>query len=106
MNLKTSRFNRAIIFWSVCIPVRLYITMRAAKSNLRVHAAAVAFMWLSGRHSDELEGAFGGHAWWAGQRHAHGMLWAAYAATGRWEFLAMDTAGGAWNWLTSSQGLV
>jgi hypothetical protein len=100
---KTDKLNRALIFWSVCIPVRTFISYKAMKHTwLRAPAALIAYMWLSGSHSDAVEGAFGGHAWWAEERPVHGLAWGAYAATGMWEFLALDTAGGAINWFTTS----
>ena len=106
MNLKTDKSNRALLFWGVCIPVRIYLTMQAAKSQyIRIFAAGVAYNWLSGSYSESV-GAFGGHAWWANERRAHGLMWAAYAATGKWQFLALDSAGGAGNWLTSSHGML
>ena len=107
MNLKTDKANRALLFWGVCIPVRILITVRAMHDPyVRIPAAGVAYMWLSGSHSDAVEGAFGGHAWWAEERRAHGLLWAYYAATGYWQLLALDTACGGVNWLTSSKGIL
>ena len=102
MRVKTDKHTRALLFWSVCIPLRTLITIHADTQQwLRIPAAVMAHTWLSG-HASSLEGVFGGFAWWANQRHAHGLLWGAYAATGMWEFLALDTAGGAANWLRNS----
>ena len=44
------------------------------------------------------EGFFGGPAWWADLRPMHGKLWALYAATGKWQFVAVDTLAGAAAW--------
>ena len=67
---------------------------------LRVPAAVIAHSWLSGSISG-VEGFFGGHAWWAEERPVHGVLWAWYALTGAWQFLAVDTIYGANNWLAT-----
>ena len=91
--------QRAAIFWLVCIPVRTYLTHLARKRHplLRPFAAFIAFRWLQGLEVG-YEGFFGGPAWWADLRPMHGKLWALYAATGKWQFVAVDTLAGAAAW--------
>lgn len=94
----TSVTHRAVLFWTLCIPLRLYLA-RQAKDNpyLRAAAAVIAYRWLSGSETAHT-GFFGGKAWWADERPLHGLLWGAYAATGRDTFLYADVTVGALNW--------
>jgi hypothetical protein len=68
---------------------------------LRIPAGIIAWRWLSGRENGN-EGMFGGPTWWAAQRPLHGVLWGMYALSGKQEFLQVDTATGAINWLLQS----
>ena len=94
--------QRAAVFWLVCIPVRTYLTHLAHKRHplRRPFAAFVAFRWLQGLEVGN-EGFFGGPAWWADLRPMHGKLWGAYALTGKWQFVAVDTLAGAAAWKLS-----
>ena len=104
--LQLSSTSRAILFWSVCIPIRVQLTTLARTRNpklLRLFAAALGARWLSGGEVGN-EGAFGGPAFWADERVLHGALWAAYAlnlpnSEEAWKFLAFDTLFGAVNWI-------
>lgn len=89
--------RRAVLFWGVCIPVRAYLASRGNDPALRAAAVVMSYRWLAGLGAGH-KGAFGGPAWWAEQRPVHGLLWAAYAATGTARFLWADTAFGAANW--------
>ena len=99
----TSQKERDMFFWAGCMPARtglVYVAANAegdAKKVLRAGAAVVAANWLLGMQDSEI-GFFGGEAWWADLRKAHGLVWALYSATGDWRFLAADTAGGALAW--------
>ena len=93
--------RRAVLFWTICIPARVYLASRGDEPLLRAAAAVVAYRWLSGRESGHLVGFFGGPAWWADERPVHGALWAAYALSGSSNFLWVDTAFGAGNWILS-----
>ena len=95
----TSPTGRAILFWTVCIPLRLYLARQGDNPYLRAAAAVIAYRWLSGRETAHT-GFFGGQVWWANERPLHGLLWAAYAATGRDAFLYADVTVGALNYLT------
>ena len=99
MKLQLSPTSRAAVFWGICIPVRLYIVqlVRSGQAWIRVPASYIAWQWLSGRQVGD-EGVFGGVAWWAEERTTHGVMWGAYALTGMWHALALDTAYGAFNW--------
>ena len=79
------------------MPVRTFLATRGDKMWLRVPASVVAYRWLGGMENGH-EGMFGGPAWWACQRPAHGALWGLYALTGESMFLKIDTAFGAVNW--------
>lgn len=98
--------DRALIFWCGCMPARAAITYTASqvtdynKVLLRASAGAISSVWLLGL-ADSETGAFGGPAWWADLRKAHGVLWATYALTGDWRFLAADTVGGAIAWINN-----
>ena len=105
MGLQTRRY----IFWGVCIPLRSYLTYtarysRQARNITRTLAAVIAYRWLQGLEVGD-EGFFGGPAWWADSRKMHGQLWAGFAITGDWRFLAIDTAAGAANWFISGPGM-
>jgi len=95
-------------FWLVCIPLRAYLTYAARLSRkgrklLRVFALAISYRWLRGLEVGN-EGVFGGPAWWADSRKMHGQLWGAFAITGNWRFLAVDTAAGVANYFISGPG--
>ena len=93
--------QRAKLFWGVCIPVRTTIALYALSADrraLRAAALVIGGRWVAGWENGD-EGMFGGRAWWADERRAHGMLWLLYAASGRGEWLALDTVFGASNWL-------
>jgi len=94
------QLTRALLFWGVCIPLRLTIATNAGTLT-RVFAAVIGTRWLAGLENGN-EGLFGGPAWWADERPAHGALWSAYALTGARQFLFADTAFGALNWLSTS----
>ena len=97
MSFPLSAPMRGFLFWGVCIPVRLSLARRGDDPLLRAAAAVIGYRWLSGQQNGP-EGVFGGVAFWADDRPVHGMLWSAYAASGRNEFLYADTAFGALNW--------
>ena len=93
--------QRASIFWNVCIPLRAAIATYALGGNrrgLRVAALVIGGRWVLGMEVGK-ESYFGGPTWWADQRRLHGVLWLLYAAHGRGEWLALDTAFGASNWV-------
>ena len=58
----------------------------------------ISYRWLSGLEDGHV-GMFGGRAWWADERHLHGMLWGLYALTGDGRVLHADALFGAANWL-------
>ena len=97
--MKLSKESRKHVFWGVCIPTRLYLTQlgRERTPLLRPFAAYVAYRWMSGLQVGD-EGMFGGPAWWADSRKTHGKLWAGYALTEDWRFLAADVILGMVNW--------
>ena len=98
--------HRAAVFWLVCIPTRtaLALTAKTVQPNsegqrlLRLGATCISAMWVTGQVMN-VEGAFGGRAWWANQRRLHGVMFGGYALTGDWRWLASDAALGACNWL-------
>lgn len=95
---------RAAIFWGVCIPLRVHLARLALTGKrawLRLFALVIGARWLAGLENGD-EGVFGGPAWWADERRAHGALWLAYAGTARGEFLATDVTFGAVNWFRNS----
>lgn len=106
MAFKLSPNARALMFWGVCIPLRVRLTLLAKADNptlLRLFAAGIGVRWLTGGEVGD-EGVFGGPAFWAEERVWHGALWSAYALNipdkqSAWKFLALDTAFGAMNWL-------
>ena len=89
--------TRNVLFWSVCIPTRLYLASRGDDPTLRLIAAVVSYRWMSDLENGH-EGLFGGRAFWADERPLHGLLWGAYAVTGRSAFLYADTIVGIFNW--------
>jgi hypothetical protein len=93
--------QRAIVFWSVCLPTRLYFASTIARDYeqlSRLLALLVGGRWITGAEMS-VEGFFGGPAWWAESRRVHGALWLAYAALGDRELLYADVLYGALNWL-------
>ena len=95
---------RGLIFWTVCIPLRTMIATHVRGPVARGAAAVIGARWLGGLENGN-EGVFGGRAWWAEERPAHGALWLAYAVSADNSFLFLDTAYGALNWLlTPTQG--
>tara|TARA_Y100000385_G_scaffold267893_1_gene304439 strand:+ start:239 stop:565 length:327 start_codon:yes stop_codon:yes gene_type:complete len=90
--------RRTLLFWTTCLPTRLLIaeSARRGAQTPRLFAAVISYRWLSGIENKAV-GVFGGAAWWAGLRHAHGLLWGAYAALGDWRILLLDTALGAYS---------
>jgi len=89
-----------MLFWLVCIPLRLYLASLGDRAWLRVFAAAVGLTWLSGEPKTKI-GFFGGPAWWADQRPLHGALWMTYAVTGSSDALYLDALVGVFNWFTA-----
>jgi len=92
--------QRSLLFWAVCVPVRVAVCVRAARGEpgLRALAAVIGGRWLLGVERGHV-GAFGGPAWWAAERPVHGLLWSAFAVTGVNHFLVGDTVFGVCNWL-------
>ena len=92
--------DRGLIFWTLCIPSRLYLAI-LARSNprwLRIFASLVAYRWLNGLENSST-GWFGGHVWWAEERFFHGVLWGLYAVTGDAKLLEADVLFGMGNWI-------
>ena len=89
--------QRALLFWGVCIPLRAALAARPPP-YLRVAAVVIGGRWVLGLEDGHV-GAFGGRAWWADQRRAHGLAWLSYALTGDTRFLWADVVFGASNWL-------
>jgi hypothetical protein len=98
--MQLTQQQRTALFWGVCIPVRVSLVKlaRTPQPLLQLLAAAASVRWLSGTQTNTT-GAFGGPVWWADGRKVHGLLWASYAATGQWGFLALDTVLGCLAWL-------
>ena len=90
---------RTLLFWGVCLPVRWHLATLGDRLWLRAFAGVVGARWVLGLERGRA-GFFGGPAWWAEQRGAHGVLWLAYAASGERQLLQMDTAFGALNWFS------
>ena len=91
--------GRALVFWGVCIPTRMYLASRGNDPLLRAAATVISYRWLSGLE-DGHEGAFGGPAFWADERPIHGILWGSYALSGVSWFLWADTVFGGVNWIS------
>ena len=94
------RQYRNVVFWSVCIPTRLYLASVGDAAWLRLFAAVIGGRWLMGLENGN-EGVFGGPVWWADERALHGVLWTAYAGTGNNSFLFADVFMGAANWVAN-----
>lgn len=85
-----SRSTRRLLFWCVCIPVRLAIVAAIAAAALqgpewlRICAAAfclvvsTGFVWTAARGFDKGLG-FEGEVWWNHLRPVHAFLWLAAA---------------------------
>lgn len=94
--------SRDRLFWLVCIPLRGALSCHALTGErqwLRAFAAVVGARWVLGYEVGD-EGMFGGPTWWKEERRLHGVLWLAYAL-GLRPALALDTAFGAYNWVTT-----
>lgn len=105
-----SKEKRALGFWLGCMPARAGISYAASKVKgdtktlMRVGAAGLGATWLFDIKAPlEFGEQFQGPIWWKDQRKLHGLFWSMYAATGNWEFLAMDTLSGAINWLINEE---
>ena len=90
--------SRALLFWGVCIPTRIYLTTLGDHAWLRVFASLVAATWIR-NEGMSVEGFFGGPAWWADERYKHGLLWMGYAISGNVGWLQTDVMYGVYNWL-------
>ena len=102
MEYPLSEPQRNIVFWAVCIPLRMRIARSVTQEPwsqcvTRPFAAVVGARWLLGLENGD-EGMFGGPTWWADQRRLHGGLWTAYAVTGQSCYLWADVAVGVANW--------
>ena len=91
--------DRTILFWGVCIPLRLVIA-HSATPPLRALAAGISYRWLAGLETGRV-GFFGGPAWWADFRPLHGVLWGIFALSGDPRVLYIDAAVGAALWMKS-----
>lgn len=98
--MKINKNKRALVFWLVCIPTRVYLANVGDSVSLRTAAAVVGTRWLKGLENGN-EGFFGGVAWWAGERPIHGALWSSYAVTGNSNFLKADVIFGIANWFNT-----
>ena len=96
-----SATQRAVLFWSVCIPLRTYLATRGDVPWLRAAALVIGIRWVAGYEVGN-EGVFGGPAWWAKERPLHGLLLLLYASTGQSKYLKADTALGAANWVSNT----
>lgn len=92
---------RALIFWGVCVPTRLYLASLESTPILRGAAIVISSRWLLGYENGN-EGFFGGPVWWADERPLHGAFWLGYALTGNNRFLLADVGIGVANWLINS----
>ena len=90
---------RALLFWGVCIPTRVYLASRGNNPYVRAAAAVISYRWLAGLETAHT-GVFGGPAFWADERPIHGALWGSYAISGAPAFLWVDTVFGALNWVS------
>jgi hypothetical protein len=93
--------DRVLLFWGVCIPLRLALARYGDSSALRLFGLVIGTRWMVGLENGN-EGVFGGKAWWKEERPVHGAFWVAYGMTGSNKFLYTDTLFGAANWVTSS----
>lgn len=96
--MKLEPKQRALLFWSVCIPLRTYLSSLGDSEWLRIAAVVIGTRWVAGLEVGN-EGMFGGPAWWADERSAHGVLWLVYAYTGNSIWLKADVVFGIGNWL-------
>ncbi len=85
---------RTDLFFTVCIPTRFLVAFLGPP---RAIAAVVGGTWVGGLFNHGV-GFFGGRAWWANERWMHGVLWLAYAASGRKEWLVSDALFGVANY--------
>ena len=90
--------RRTRLFWLVCLPVR---TLIAYVGVPRPIAALVSARWLL--VDGPPVGFFGGVAWWAEERRAHGVLWGLYALCNDSRWLWADVVFGAANGLYEAQ---
>ena len=91
--------QRAVLFWGVCIPLRLSIASSIDRIPAgRLAAGLLGIWWLAGRETSHV-GFFGGPAFWREERPLHGALWTAYAVSGMPRWLYADAALGAVNWV-------
>ena len=101
MIMNLSLDQRRALFWTLCIPLRWTLASLGDHPLLRLYALAIGSRWVLGMEKS-VKGAFGGRAWWAKERRTHGILWLAYALTGRSVLLKVDTLYGMHNWIQKS----
>ena len=89
--------DRHLLFWGVCIPLRLHLAGLGDVQWLRIFASIIGTRWMLGYKNTHV-GMFGGHAWWSNERPLHGLLWSTYALTGNKLYLLADVWLGAFNW--------
>jgi hypothetical protein len=92
--------DRALLFWFVCIPLRIYLSTWGDNPLLRALGLVIGVRWTLGLETGKI-GGFGGVTWWSEERVVHGMLWLGYAVTGNDRWLQADVALGVVNWLVS-----
>jgi hypothetical protein len=96
-----SKNQRMVLFFGVCIPVRLLFVLIAKKSKNNVLTALIAFMISLGfmyqfNYIPTKPGVFGGKPWWNRMRVFHATTYLCYAIfslTGyehAWKFLGLD----------------
>ena len=95
--MELSEPARNAVFWSVCIPLRVWLATRPPR-GLRVFALVIGLRWMFGLENGN-EGMFGGPVWWAPERWLHGAFWTIYAVTGDRTALWFDVGTGALNFL-------
>jgi len=86
-----------VLFWGVCIPLRIFLVYFHDHAFLRIFALIVSIVWLSGALQHKTIGFFGGDAWWSSERVNHGILWGLYAITGQSVWLFADVMLGVLN---------
>lgn len=89
--------DRHLLFWGVCIPLRLHLAGLGDVQWLRILAGMGGARWILG-YVDNKVGVTGGPAWWANERPLHGILWSTYALTGNKRYLLADVWLGVINW--------
>ena len=99
--MELSLDQRRALFWAVCIPLRWTLASLGDRPLRRLYALVIGSRWVFGMEKG-VKGAFGGRAWWAAERRTHGILWLAYASTGRSMWLKADTLYGVHNWMQKS----